>query len=249
MSNTNTPSNPTTDTTLSISDQDKMVSRMLRPKYSLNIQNPVSLTCENISEPAPVANTINSALVFAAPISGKAIPAAINPATVAEPNATRIMAAITHTRTNGDSGSAPAHAAISSPTPLLTSTSLNEPAAPMINRIMTILFTDSSKLVITSFMVRPRAIPIVKTAMNTATSKAITGLPTNNTTAMIAESAGNTSDNTDAAAMSNTGHKPVNKLIKKPGVSAEWGIATSINCAGGLGCMSFSIRERTTPPR
>src|SRR5690606_20621364 len=77
ISKTSTPSSPTTETMLSISDQDKMVSRMLRPKYSLNIQNPVSLTWENINEPAPVAKTINSAFVSDAPINGKAMPAAI----------------------------------------------------------------------------------------------------------------------------------------------------------------------------
>src|SRR3546814_9625265 len=77
ISSTSTPNSPATDTILSISDHDMIVSRILRPKYSLNIQNPVSLTWENIKEHAPVARTINSALVSVVPINGNAIPAAI----------------------------------------------------------------------------------------------------------------------------------------------------------------------------
>src|SRR5690606_16420502 len=248
MSRISTPNNPTMDTMVSISDHVSMVSRILKPKYSLNIQKPVSFTWENINEPAPVASTINSALVSVVPINGSVIPAAIRPATVAEPKATRMTAAMTHTKTNGDNESAPAQAAISSPTPLSTSTCLNEPAAPMISKIMTILRTDSSKLFITSFIVRPRAIPMVKTATNTAMRRAITGLPMNDTTPMMVDPVGKTNDNTDASAMSSTGNRPVNKLIKKPGVSDAGGIANSMNWAGGLGCMPFNMRENITPP-
>src|SRR3546814_18736870 len=63
ISSTSTPNSPATDTILSIRDHDMIVSRILRPKYSLTIQNPVSLTWANIKEPEPVARTINSAMV------------------------------------------------------------------------------------------------------------------------------------------------------------------------------------------
>src|SRR3546814_16603173 len=103
----------------------------------------------------------------------------------------------------------------------------------MINKIMTILRTDSSKLRITSFIVLPRAIPMVKTATNTAMSRALTGLPTTDTTAMMAESAGKPSDDPEASAMSSTGNSPGNKQIKKPGAAADGGIAKSQTSGGG----------------
>src|SRR5690606_17244935 len=97
-----TPRSPTTDTMVSMTDQERIVSRMVNPKNSLNIQNPGSLTWENMRLPAPVASTINSGLVFVDVINGSAIPAVVRPATVADPNDTRIAAAIPHTNSNGE---------------------------------------------------------------------------------------------------------------------------------------------------
>lgn len=42
--NTSTPPSPTTDTIVSITDQDRIVSLIDKLKYSLNIQKPPSLT-------------------------------------------------------------------------------------------------------------------------------------------------------------------------------------------------------------
>lgn len=55
-------------TIVSITVQERKVSRKLIQNHSLNIQNPVSLTCEHIRLPAPTARVISS---------GEAPPAAI----------------------------------------------------------------------------------------------------------------------------------------------------------------------------
>ena len=61
--NTITPISPTMATMVSISDQERKVSRILRLKYSLNIQKPESFTWENIRLPAPIDSTIISGFV------------------------------------------------------------------------------------------------------------------------------------------------------------------------------------------
>src|SRR5260370_667387 len=100
-------------------------------KYSFTIQNPPSLTCDRIVEPAPIATTSNSkfspGVLFAI---GAMMPAAVVMATVAEPVATRISAATSQPSSIGDMGDCLANAAIASPTPLTTNTRLNPPPAP-----------------------------------------------------------------------------------------------------------------------
>src|SRR5689334_24980153 len=68
-------------------------------KNSLISQKPASLTCDSISEPAPVARTSSSGLTpcIAAAI-GATIPDAVVIATVADPVATRIRVATLHDR-------------------------------------------------------------------------------------------------------------------------------------------------------
>ena len=97
----NTPINPIKETMVSIILHVLMVSFTVRLKYSLNIQNPGSLTCENIKLPAPVASTINAGFTPEAAIMGATIPAAVKPATVAEPILTLIMAAIIQASNKG----------------------------------------------------------------------------------------------------------------------------------------------------
>src|SRR3954449_6795524 len=96
-----TISKPTIDTIVSITLHVLRVSFMVKLKYSLNNQNPESFTCENIRLPAPVANTIRLGLIEDPTISGATIPAAVRPATVAEPRHTRINAGINHTAKTG----------------------------------------------------------------------------------------------------------------------------------------------------
>ena len=71
-------------------------------KYSLNIQNPASFTCDNIRLPEPIASTINSGLTSELEISGRTIPAAVKPATVADPTQTLITVAINQAKIKGD---------------------------------------------------------------------------------------------------------------------------------------------------
>lgn len=80
-----TPINPTTDTIVSMIDHEQIVSFMLRLKYSLNIQKPESLTCENIKLPAPKDKTIKFGFAPVCVTKGITTPAAVNAATVADP--------------------------------------------------------------------------------------------------------------------------------------------------------------------
>lgn len=79
---------PTTEIKLSNTVQVNKVSLTVKSKYSLNIQKPASFTCEAANDPAPIAKTIKAGFTPAEVISGKTNPAAVNDATVAEPNAT-----------------------------------------------------------------------------------------------------------------------------------------------------------------
>ena len=110
-------------------DHEQIVSFMLRLKYSLNIQKPESLTCENIKLPAPKDKTIKfgfapvcvtkgittpAAILTAAGLVLQAcfpgltgcaplflLPAAVNAATVADPTHKRITAEINQPKING----------------------------------------------------------------------------------------------------------------------------------------------------
>src|SRR4051812_42633974 len=88
---------------VSMMDHDKIVCLMLRLKYSLNSQKPVSFTWENMRLPEPIASTINSALTMDDESNGRTIPAVVSAATVAEPNAIRIHAAMSQPMNKGDS--------------------------------------------------------------------------------------------------------------------------------------------------
>ena len=75
-------------------DHEQIVSFMLRLKYSLNIQKPESLTCENIKLPAPKDKTIKFGFAPVCVTKGITTPAAVNAATVADPTHKRITAAL-----------------------------------------------------------------------------------------------------------------------------------------------------------
>ena len=97
-----TPKSPMTPTKVSITVQVDKVSLTERLKYSLNIQKPVSLTWESIKLPEPMAKTINSGLVPVPEASGSTIPAAVSPATVADPTLTRMAVAMSQANTKGE---------------------------------------------------------------------------------------------------------------------------------------------------
>ena len=96
------PISPVIPTIVSITVHVERVSLTVKLKYSLNNQKPASFTWESIKLPEPIANTINSGLTSELEINGKTIPAAVKPATVAEPTQTLITVAINHANINGD---------------------------------------------------------------------------------------------------------------------------------------------------
>ncbi len=78
-----------------------MVCFTVKLKYSLNIQKAGSFTCEKKRLPAPVANTIRQGLILYVAIIGATIPAVVNPATVADPVLTLMIAAINQAKNSG----------------------------------------------------------------------------------------------------------------------------------------------------
>src|SRR5215203_1029781 len=103
---------PITEITVSITVHDKKVCFNESLKNSLNIQNPESLIWEPNTLPAPTANTINSGEAAPVATSGDTTPAAVMPATVAEPIDTLNNAVTIHAKINGGIFHFPAKAAI-----------------------------------------------------------------------------------------------------------------------------------------
>ena len=97
----NTPNKPKMEMIVSIKVHDKNVCFNERLKNSLNIQNPVSLICEPKTLPVPTANTINSGDTAPETTNGATTPAAVIPATVADPIVTRNKAVTIQANTNG----------------------------------------------------------------------------------------------------------------------------------------------------
>lgn len=96
-----TPINPITETMVSMMVQDFIVCLMLKLKYSLNSQKPLSFTCDSIKLPEPTANTIKLGSVLVAATTGAMMPAVVKPATVADPIAIRIIALMSHPNKSG----------------------------------------------------------------------------------------------------------------------------------------------------
>src|SRR5699024_8020088 len=116
---------PTTEMTVSSNVHVEKVSFIVKPKNSLNIQNPASLTWEAITLPAPVASTINARLTSDPCIKGMTNPAVVKAATVAEPREIRKMAAIIQANKMGDILLSVKIFATASPTPPSIKTCLN----------------------------------------------------------------------------------------------------------------------------
>src|SRR5436853_6693535 len=99
--NNSTPASPSTEIVVSITVHDKNVCFNDSLKNSLNIQKPESFTCDPNTLPVPTASTINSGETAPVATKGETIPAAVIPATVADPIATRSKAVTTQPNTNG----------------------------------------------------------------------------------------------------------------------------------------------------
>src|SRR5690606_38379172 len=96
-----TPIKPTIATIVSMAVHDWKVSFMLKLKYSFTSQKPPSLKWENIKLPAPMEITIRLGSAAPEATRGEMIPAAVRPATVADPTAILIRAAINQPKNKG----------------------------------------------------------------------------------------------------------------------------------------------------
>ena len=137
ISNIKTPMSPTKEIIDSMMVHDNKVCWSERLKNSLNIQKPESLMCDPKTLPAPTASTISSGLTPPM-IKGDTIPAAVIPATVAEPIVILKKAVITQANKMVDIFHFDENAAIYSLEPLSVNTCLNTPPVVMINMMTAI---------------------------------------------------------------------------------------------------------------
>ncbi|MNX79509.1 hypothetical protein D3C86_1111390 [compost metagenome] len=110
---------------------------------------------------------------------GCTIPAAVNPATVAEPKAIRIIVAISQPRINGESVDFSKKAAKSLPIPLSINTCLKAPPAAIIMIIMVAELKADPDLSIMSVIFLPRLIPKTNIAKRTVINIEVVGFPIN----------------------------------------------------------------------
>ncbi len=202
---------PSTDTIVSMRVQVLNVSLSVKLKYSLNIQKPVSLTCENIRLPAPTANTINSGEAPAI-TNGTTIPEAVSAATVADPSVTRSNAAISQPKNKGEALILLASVFTSSPIPLSTRICLKAPPAAIISKIMATPFTPSVQESMALAIGRSCNINVINKAM----SKAIVGSEMNIKNACIGPLA-NASVPKVPAVINTIGERAMIKLLKADG--------------------------------
>ena len=112
-------------------------------------------------------------------INSATIPPAVSAATVADPTEVLITAAINHAINNGDISEPWIKLPIYVPNPLSIKICFKTPPPATTSKIIAIVFTASSTLVIISFMDFPRFKPKVKMAMITEIVSAISGFPKN----------------------------------------------------------------------
>lgn len=161
MLNIKTKPNPKTDRIDSNSVHVRNVSFIVSPKYSLNIQNPASLTCEQKILPAPIASTTSDKLASDDCSNGNTIPTDEIADTVVDPSAILSSAAASHAKTIGDMFVPSNRLEMASPTPPSIRICLKVPPPPMIRSSIAIgviaLVTESIMLLIFNW----RRIPIV----------------------------------------------------------------------------------------
>ena len=222
------------------------VSARLRLKYSLKSQKPASLTCESARLPAPIASTIRFGSVPPAVTIGARMPAAVSPATVADPTHTRITAVTSQARTSGSSG----RPCIASPmrlfTPLATSTCLKAPEPPMTSRIEATSPIAAANVFITDGSERPRARPSVMVAKRSAVSITTSGSATNFMAVAATESAGTTAPPTAVTSKSTAGKSAVRMLTPAPGSSCSGREVVARPASGRAGIVAIA-RAKTGP--
>ena len=157
-------------------------------------------------------------LAYELEINGKTIPAAVKPATVADPTQTLITVAINHANINGDTKDPSSKDPIQSLTPLSIKICFNAPAPDIIKSTIVILDTEIEIEFINSFIFFPLDNPRVYIATRTEISMAITGLPINKIISLINDSEGNTIVYSEENIINITGNSAVNTLTPILGI-------------------------------
>ena len=201
-------------------------------KNSLMSQNPESFTCESTNEPAPVASTSSSALVPEVAIAiGATIPALVVIATVAEPVATRISAAMVQASRSGEACDPRATSAIALPTPLSSSTLLKPPPAPITRRIVAVGARQSFANLRICTRVKCCRYPSDQKENSNAKSSATIGLPMKSTPARNLLALSSATSAALAQIIRITGSSTVRSEIPKLGMCSAMPPLPPANCA------------------
>lgn len=167
------------------------------------------------------------------------MPAAVNPATVAEPKAIRIIVATSHPKTNGESDDFSKNVLKSVPIPLSISTCLKAPPAAIIKIIIVAALIAPPDLSIMSCIFLPLKIPNVNTAKSIAISIEMVGFPINIKIGRREFPSDNNNSLNVAVAIKITGTNAVIILILKEGISASVNVLLSNNPFGGKALIFF----------
>src|SRR4029078_8710937 len=164
-------------------------------------------------------------------------PAAVMPATVAEPSDTRITPAISQPSTSASIDSAVSASEMFLSTPVATNTSFSVPAPAMISRITAMSLTELPYSSISACIFMPRDRPSVYVATARPSSMTISGLVQNFSAGWRFSGASGTAID---SAMITTGSNALAKQLNAPGSSAS-GRSGATNSVIGL---DFTLRNR-----
>src|SRR5450830_1897687 len=214
-------------------------------KYSLTSQKPPSLTCDRISEPAPVASTISSGRVPPTDITiGATMPQAVVIATVAEPVATRISAATNQPSSKGDRCASVAMPTIALETPPSIRMRPKPAPAPTTSVMLAIGPRHSLVNLRIALRLKPRNLPKVEKLTKVAINKAITELPIRRRKSLAKVFGAKNTSAQLPINISATGNRIVNSVMPKPGNSRfapPWSTNWPISGLSGLGITTLDI--------
>ena len=195
-----------------------------RPKYSLIIQKPASLTWSQKTEPAPTLSTIRAAIAELEPnwcAIGATRPDAVIAATVEEPRETRSRAVISHAARIGEMLVWANRLEMYLEIPPSTRTCLKAPPPPIISSITEICLMDKTIESVIWFIVLFRCRPMVKMAKINESSIARSGAPTNWMNSLTGLLLGKMNEQMVAMAIRITGIMAVKTEMPNLGVSSS----------------------------
>ena len=172
--------------------------------------------------------------------NGAIIPAEVNPATVAEPTATRIAAAISQPSNNGGSASPLSISANALLIPPSAKTYFNAPAPATINTSMSISFNASVYVFIIETMDVPRDKPMDQVAKSKQINMSIEGSEKKANTPISGMGIVYIKGNSEVIIKMNTGSRAVITLVEKEG-SFDSSISRGINVVLGVHAMCLTV--------